>query len=81
MTPKEKAQEGKRLLKEAVYETIKEYGPIAKIEISRKLDIESADPSGNYRDWLCSTIRDFLLIEKKIKKEKVGSKAFHTICE
>ena len=78
MTPKEKAQEGKRLLKEAVYEIIKEYGPIKKIDITRKLGIESEDPDGNNKDWLCSTIRDFLLIEERIKQD--GDKR-HTVSE
>ena len=81
MTPNEKAQQALQLLKESIYETIKQHpNGIGNSEISRLLGIES-DFEGNQKNYLSWSVLGLLVNEKKVSYRKIGNRKYYFINE
>ena len=65
---KELSKQGCTLIKKAICELLKQQPGLKRIEIAEHLGLESSDPDGNQRGWLCYGFLQVLQCEGLIKK-------------
>ena len=72
MNAKEKVNEGKRLLKEAVLEYVAAHPGATSREVKDDLGLASPDENGKHEDQLLWGIDNILIVEGKMRMELVG---------
>lgn len=79
MTLEEQAQNGLTLLKEAIYELIKQHpNGIGNSDVSRMLNIES-DFEGNQSNYFAYSIIGLLVNEGKVTHWKEGNRKYYKV--
>ena len=70
MTPKDKAQQGLALLKEAIIETLRDHPDgLINAEVADQLEIRS-DYLGKQKDYLSWSVLGLLLNDRQIRREE-----------
>ncbi len=77
MSPKEKAEEGLRLLKEAVCEYLAEHPPrVLATDVRDALRLWSADPKDDHKDSLFRGVIYTLMTDREVDLQKIDGRNY-----